>query len=91
MGNRLGGLLERAAESLDMPVEVIGGLPRAEIRGRHEVLLESHQGVREYGSQCIVIDTPSGAVRVRGDDLTIRSMDQDRIVINGVIVSYEFM
>lgn len=91
MGNRLGSILERAAESLDMPVEVIGGLPRVEIRGQHEVLLESHQGVREYGGQCIVIDTASGCVRIRGDGLTIRSMDQERIVINGVIASYEFM
>lgn len=91
MGNRFGSILERAAESLDMPVEVIGGLPRAEIRGRHEVLLEGHKGVKEYGGQCIIIDTSSGEVRVKGEDLTIRSMDQDKIVINGAVLSYEFL
>lgn len=91
MNPKLEHILEKASQTLDMPLQLVAGMPRIELRGNHEAILESHKGVREYGENLIIIDTPLGPVRISGVDMTIRTMNEDKIVINGTINSFEYI
>ncbi len=91
MNPKLEHILEKASQTLDMPLQLVAGMPRIELRGNHEAIIESHNGVREYGENQIIVDTSLGSVRISGTDMTIRAMNEDKIVINGTIASFEFI
>ncbi len=91
MNKKLEQILGKASQNLDMPLDLVAGMPRIELRGSHEAILESHSGVREYGENLIIVETPLGSARICGNGLTIREMDEDKIVINGAISSFEYI
>ncbi|MBE6992723.1 MAG: sporulation protein [Ruminococcaceae bacterium] len=91
MNPKLEHILEKASQTLDMPIQLAAGMPRIELRGSNEAILESHSGVREYGENMIIVDTPLGPARICGNELTIRAMNEDKIIINGTIVSFEYI
>ena len=44
-------LLERAARLLDLPGDVVAGLPRVELICTGELRMEQHQGILAYGPE----------------------------------------
>ncbi len=59
------GLLERTAQALDLPGEVVG-LPRVEIVGRQELRMENHRGILAYGAEEILVSGGKLIIKVRG-------------------------
>lgn len=84
-------LLERASETLDIPGNVVAGLPLMEITGFRNFYIENHKGIKEYGKSEIVVDTNRGPVRIKGDEMEIKMMNDREIVINGQLFSVEFV
>ena len=41
-------LLERASRQLELPAEIVAGLPRIEVTGTGELSIEPHRGLLEY-------------------------------------------
>ena len=83
-------LLERAARLLDLPGDVVAGLPRVELIGTGELRMEQHQGILAYGPEEIHISAGSLVVRVKGEGLELRGMDPVQLVITGEIRGVEF-
>lgn len=83
-------ILEKAAQTLDLPPEV-AGLPRVELLGDREVRVEYHKGILSYGVQEIHISTGKFVIRVTGDGLELRSMNSALLVISGEIHTVELM
>ena len=83
-------LLERAARLLDLPGDVVAGLPRIELIGTGELRMEQHQGILAYGPEEIHISAGALAVRVKGTGLELRGMDPVQLVITGEIRGVEF-
>ena len=48
------GLLERTAEALDLPGDVLAGLPHIELTGNRELRMENHKGILAYGEEEII-------------------------------------
>ncbi len=42
---------EQAAEALDLPGDVLAGLPRMELIGSGEFWMEGHRGILSYGEE----------------------------------------
>ena len=76
-------LLTNAAQKLELPSDVIAGLPRMEVIGTNEFALEKHCGLLAYSKEQIMIMTSVGAVTVLGSDLEIKQMGESRIRIVG--------
>lgn len=83
------GILERTAEVLDLPGDVVAGLPRIEITGSHELRMENHKGILAYGSQEIHISGGRLIIKVRGTDLELKSMNASQLLITGTITAVE--
>ena len=83
-------ILEKTSAVLDLPGDVLPGLPRIELLGDRELHMESHKGILAYGSEEIHISGGKLVVRVRGAGLELRAMDPARLLITGQIEAVEF-
>ena len=81
--NRTRKLLITAAQRLELPSDVVAGVPRMEIIGTSEFALEKHSGLLEYSKEQISVMTSVGPVTVEGSGLEIKQMGDNRIRIIG--------
>ena len=83
-------LLEKASAALDIPSDILAGLPRIELLGDRELHMENHKGILAYGSEEIHISGGKLVVQVRGKELELRAMDPAQLLITGQIDSVGF-
>lgn len=83
-------LLEKTSAALDIPGDILTGLPRVELLGDRELRMENHKGILAYGSEEIHISGGKLVVRVRGSGLELRAMDPAQLLITGQIAAVEF-
>ncbi len=82
------GLLERTVQALDIPGEA-AGLARVELTGRHEVRMSNHRGILAYGTQEILVSGGRLIVKIKGEDLVLRAMTAEELLITGTVLSVE--
>lgn len=82
--------LEKASAALDLPADVVAGVPRMELLGDREFRMEFHRGILAYGRSEIHISGGKLIVRVKGEGLELRSMDPTQLLITGTITGVEF-
>ena len=85
------GLLMRATKALDLPADVVTGLPRIELIGKEELRMEQHRGILAYGRSEIHISGGKLVVRVKGADLELRAMNPTELLITGEISVVELI
>ncbi|NLL46089.1 MAG: sporulation protein [Clostridiales bacterium] len=83
-------LAERASEYFDLPGGVVSNMPRIEISGGRQVLIERHRGVLEYSRELISVNTLKSVVHIRGEGLEIRAMTADELLISGSFFGIDF-
>ena len=81
---------EKAADVFDLPGEVVAGMPRLTITGCRRILVENHRGILEYGENEIHIHGGRVIIKLRGVDLTLRSMSDSELLITGQILGIDF-
>jgi len=81
--NRVRKLLVDAAGYLELPANILAGVPKMELTGFQEFSIESHKGLVEYEKKQIGIETDLGKVWIVGNDLTIKLMNRQRLTIKG--------
>lgn len=83
-------LAERASEYFDLPGGVVSNMPRIEISGGRQVLIERHRGVLEYSRELISVNTLKNVVHIRGEGLEIRAMTAEELLISGSFFGIDF-
>lgn len=84
-------VLEKTAGALDLPCDVVAGLPRMELLGDREFRMEYHRGILSYGANEIRIGGGKLSVCLKGDGLELRAMNPEELLITGRILSLEFL
>ena len=82
-------ILTRTAEALDLPVDVVAGLPNIELLGNRQLFLSGHCGILAYSDSTIEVNCASLLVRVRGAALQLLGMTAGEMRIGGTIESIE--
>lgn len=82
-------LLEQTAQVLDLPADVLAGLPRVELTGDREVWIENHRGILAYGEEEILVSGGSFVIKLLGSGLKLRSMTGWELLVTGVITAVE--
>ena len=77
--------LERTAELLDLPAAQLAGTPKLELVGSSEFRMSHHRGILSYGTEEIHISGGKLLVCVSGENLELRAMDADELLITGDI------
>ncbi len=83
------GLLEKAAHWLDVPADTLAGLPSLELIGDRELRMEQYRGVLFCGKEEIHVDGGKWVLCIVGQDLEIRAMREQELLITGWISRLE--
>lgn len=62
-----------------------------EIHGRENLLAEGYCRIEDYGGDRITLVSESNSVCVRGEDLRLRHLSNERIAVEGRINSVEYL
>ena len=84
-------MLARMAELFDLPADIVAGLCHVEMLGDRQLFLEGHSGILSYGTEQIDVGAGSLILRVRGQNLTLRSMTDSEVRIFGKIDAVEYV
>ena len=90
VASRRTGWQQRLADLLDLPRDVVLDLPRISVIGDLQLLVQNHRGVLEYAADRVVIAMRHGRLVVRGEDLTIGTVNPEEITITGQLAAIEF-
>jgi len=77
------------AHFLELPKELVMGLPRITVLGDIQVVVENHRGIIEYTTERVRIATSIGELRVTGTGLALRTIFPEEIAVDGKIRSIE--
>ncbi len=81
---------ENISNLFELPKEIIMDLPKISLIGDMQISIENHKGIIEYTTEKIRINTKDGILIVIGEDLFLKSILTETIVIRGEIRSIEF-
>lgn len=91
MDFKLKDLPLRAAETFDLPADVISSLPHLELMGDLELLMTGHRGILSYSTDSVDINGGGLIVRLRGKQLELTAMTDHEVRIRGTITGVELM
>lgn len=79
------------SEALELPIDIMMDLPRLSVVGNIEASLLNHKGIIEYTQNTIRINTKSGNFKITGENLEIKTILSEEIVIVGNIENIEII
>lgn len=79
----------KAVRALDFPEELV--YPQVIVSGNRSVTVQNYKGLIEYGETVLRINTALFIIRMEGKGFTIKTMDDDELVITGVVEKMEYL
>lgn len=78
-------------ERLELPQDIILGVPLLSMQGNSELMIENHRGLLQYDSNEIQVRTKTFTIQVTGRKLTIQEYRKDVLIIRGKIERMQFL
>ncbi|NLY44277.1 MAG: sporulation protein YqfC [Clostridiaceae bacterium] len=82
---------EKVSEILELPREVVLNAPRMVFIGNKDVTIENYKGIIEYNDTVVRINTNTHMLRITGQDLEIKNITSEEIILSGIIYTVEFI
>lgn len=83
-------LIARGAKLFDLPLDALAGLPKVEICGTEEAVIENHKGILEYGENLLTINLGKHVLYINGSNLNITAMNEQGLRVHGKIESIRY-
>ncbi len=80
----------RVSDAVNIPKDVMLGVPLVKMIGQEEVCIENYRGITEYTDSFIRIQTKIGCIRLCGKQLEIQYYTNDEMKVVGIIESLEY-
>ena len=74
---------EIIAGKLDIPKDIMMGLPKITITGNEEITIENHKGIILFERNLIKINTKIKVIDIQGEDFEILYIGDSTITISG--------
>ena len=75
----------------EMPEEIVLDVPIVSFKGKDSVSIENYKGIVEYSSDKIRINTSVGVFKIVGENLLIKCIDSDNVIVYGIITGLEYL
>lgn len=85
------GFRKSMTEALELPKEIVLHLPLISCIGQEEVTIENYKGVLEYNEETVRIGTAVGVLRLMGQELCIKQLSAECMVVTGCVEQIEFL
>lgn len=79
------------SEIFELPKEITLNMPKINMIGNNQMLVENHRGIIEYTPSLIRVNSTIGVIRIQGNELSLRNIGAEDIMISGEIRSIEFI
>lgn len=79
------------SEALELPVDIMMDLPKLTLIGNIQISILNHKGIIEYTEENIRVNTKSGIFKITGEELEIKTILSEEIIISGVIKKIEII
>ncbi len=83
--------VEKLVSAFDLPKTVLPGMANIELTGNREAIVDGCDGIVQYDDEVIKLSTGKLVVCFYGNRLTIRTLTTDQAVIEGEIISIQFL
>lgn len=84
-------VLEKTAQTLEIPPDFTGGMLHVELSGNREAVVEGSCSILEYDDTIIRLRAGKYTLRFTGRGLTMRNLRKDSAIIEGYILSVEYL
>lgn len=91
MKNNKENLISSLTEILELPIDIAMDLPKIIILGNKVVSIGNHRGIIEYTDKLIRINSKIGIIKITGEELEIKNILSEEIVIEGQVEIVENM
>lgn len=88
---RIEDMKTKVSEAFELPKEITLDLPKISIIGNIQTLIENHKGIIEYNPERIRVNSSIGVIRIDGEDMNLRNIGSDDIIITGKIMGIEYI
>lgn len=78
------------AERLELPGELLPGAGRLTLSAGRRAVIEGGRGVLEYSPEAVTISLGREKLRLSGEGLILRAMDNRELLITGRILNVEW-
>jgi len=84
-------LKEKAASLLSVPKEIILDTPLVIATGRDEINVENYKNIIEFTDKKIRLGTKAGTMTIEGDNLKLRQITTENILVSGKISGITYL
>jgi sporulation protein YqfC len=88
---KLEGIKANISEMFELPKEIVLNLPKISMVGNNQMYVEIHKGIIEYTPQRIRVNSTIGVIRILGEEMTVKNIGAEEIIVTGEILSIEFL
>lgn len=83
-------IAERLSQKSDIPIDIAKGLPRIEISGLEEIVIENYKGILGFDNNHVEVNSSVGKINISGSNLEILYMGTSTIIVGGSFKSIEY-
>jgi sporulation protein YqfC len=84
-------LAQWTTDMLQLPQDVIMDYPRITMIGTIQIYIENHRGIVHFDHDCIKVAWAHGCMEIRGQQLTIRSIQKEVVFVEGQIREVKYL
>lgn len=78
-------------EQLELPQDILLGVPIISLQGNIELMIENHRGLLQYEAEEIKVRTKQYVVNITGKNLKIQEYRKGLLIIRGQIEGMQFV
>lgn len=82
---------QQISNVLEIPNDIMLDLPKIVVVGNVQVLIENHRGIVAYSSEQIRVSVSCGELEIRGQELVLRNILPEEMVIEGKIQAVSYL
>ncbi len=83
--------LEKTARAMELPPDLTGGMLHVELSGNREAVVEGKCAILEYDEEIIRLRAGKYTLRFTGRGLSLRNLRRDSAIVEGYILSVEYL
>ena len=91
MKNKMDNFKYNLSEALELPKDIVMDLPKIVLIGNIQLNISNHKGIIEYTQNIIRINSSIGIFKIEGENLELKTILLEEIIIIGNIEKIEII
>jgi sporulation protein YqfC len=83
--------MQKVAKAMELPIDLVSGMSHLELSGNREAVVDGCNSVLEFDENIVRLSVGKHIIRFSGRGLTLKELTKSSVVVEGFIISIEFM